>query len=51
MITKEFFKWVVSFIMAAFVIAAIIVGFDQPIIWVAMAVAILMSIIRFKVFK
>lgn len=51
MIAKEFFKWIASFIMAAFVIAAIIVGFDQPIIWAIMALAILMSIIRFKAFK
>jgi len=51
MITKEFFKWVASFIMAAFVIAAIIAGFDQPIIWAVMAVAILTSVIRFKAFK
>jgi len=49
--TKEFLKWVASFIMAAFVIAAIIVGFDQPIIWAVMAVAILTSVIRFKAFK
>jgi len=51
MITREFFKWLVSFIMAVVVIALIIAGFDQPMIWAVMALAILTSIIRFKAFK
>ena len=51
MIIREFFKWLVSFVMAAVVIALVIAGFDQPIIWAVMAVAILTSVIRFKAFK
>jgi len=51
MITKEFFKWLVSFVMSVIIIALVIAGFDQPIIWVVMAVAILMSVIRFEAFK
>ena len=49
--TREFFKWVASFIMAVIIIALVIVGFDQPIIWAVMAAAILTSIIRFQAFK
>ena len=51
MITREFFKWLASFIMAAVVIALFIVGFDQPITWVILALAILTSLIRFQAFK
>ena len=49
--TREFLKWVASFIMAVVIVALIIAGFDQPMIWAITAVAILMSIIRFKAFK
>ena len=51
MIIREFFKWLVSFVMAAVIIALIIAGFDQPIIWAVLALAILTSIIRFQAFK
>lgn len=51
MITKEFFKWLVSFIMAAIIIVLVIAGFDQPIIWAVMVLAILTSVIRFQAFK
>jgi len=51
MITREFFKWVASFIMAAIIIVLVIVGFDQPIVWAVLALAILTSIIRFQAFK
>ena len=51
MITREFFKWLVSFIMAAIIIVLVIAGFDQPMVWAVMALAILTSIIRFKAFK
>lgn len=51
MITKEFFKWLVSFIMAGVMIVLIIAGFDQPMIWAILALAILTSVIRFQAFK
>ena len=51
MITREFFKWLASFVMAAVIIALVIVGFDQPMVWAIMALAILMSLIRFYAFK
>lgn len=51
MITREFFKWLASFIIAVVVIVLIIIGFSQPIIWVVLAVAVVASIIRFEVFK
>lgn len=51
MIIREFFKWLASFIMAAVVIVIVIVGFDQPIAWIILALAILTSVIRFQAFK
>jgi len=51
MIVREFFKWLASFVMSVIIIALVIAGFDQPVIWAVMAVVILMSVIRFKAFK
>jgi len=51
MIIREFFKWLVSFVMAAVVIALVIAGFDQPMIWATLALGILTSFIRFQAFK
>ena len=51
MITREFFKWVASFIMATVIIALVVIGFDQPIVWIILMVAILTAVIRFWGFK
>jgi len=51
MITREFFKWLVSFVMAVILVMLFISGFTQPIIWAIMAVAGLMALIRFGVFN
>ena len=49
--TREFLKWVASFIISIFVVALIVVGFDQPIVWIILMVAILTAVIRFWGFK
>jgi len=49
--TREFLKWAASFIVSALIVTLIVVGFDQPIVWIILMVAILTAVIRFWGFK